>query len=82
MLEATISEHKNKLIKLKDDGGLSKNVDSAIDLVFSLRLYGLQASSTEQKKGYITQLIKGDALLITKGGAPALLIDLLSVPSQ
>ena len=41
MLEATISEHKNRLIKLKDDGGLSKNVDAAIDLVFSLRLYAL-----------------------------------------
>jgi hypothetical protein len=41
MLEATISEHKNRLINLKDDGGLSKHVDSAIDLVFSLRLYGL-----------------------------------------
>jgi hypothetical protein len=27
-------------------------------------------------------MIKGDALLITKGGAPALLIDLISVPSQ
>jgi hypothetical protein len=41
MLEATISEHKNRLIKLKDDGGLSKHVDTAIDLVFSLRLYAL-----------------------------------------
>jgi len=47
MLEATISEHKNRLIKLKDDGGLSKHVDAAIDLVFSLRLYALQSPSSE-----------------------------------
>ena len=47
MLEATVSEHKNRLIKLKDDGGLSKHVESATDLVFSLRLYGLQAPNSE-----------------------------------
>jgi hypothetical protein len=27
MLEATVSEHKNRMIKVKDEGGIAKNVE-------------------------------------------------------
>lgn len=51
--EALISEHKNKLIKLKDDtGGLAKNADAAVDVLFSLRVNALQ-TPVEKRHAYI-----------------------------
>jgi hypothetical protein len=70
------------LIKLKDDaGGLSKNADAAVDVLFSLRVNALQTPA-EKRHAYVQQMIKGDILLITKGGAPAMVINLIAVPSH
>ncbi len=76
-----ISEHKNRLIKLKDEGGITKNVDAAVDILFSLRVNALQ-TQPEHRRVFLQSLIKGDALLIAKGGANAMLADLASVPSH
>jgi hypothetical protein len=70
---------------LKDGGaapnGLSKNADAAADVLFSLRVNALQ-TPPEKRQAFVQQMIKGDIFLITKGGAPALIINLIAVPSH
>lgn len=78
--DAVVSEHKNRLIKLKDEaGGLNKNADSAVDLLLSLRVNALSAPP-EQRKNFISSLIKGDVFLLARG--TALISELFSVPSN
>ena len=49
--EALVSEHKNRLIKLKDEtGGLAKNADAAVDVLFSLRVNALQTPPEKRQQ--------------------------------
>ena len=58
--EAVLSEHKNKLIKAKDEN----NVENIIEVLLSLRVNALQISP-ELRRNLVSELIKNDMFLIT-----------------
>jgi hypothetical protein len=55
-----LSEHKNKLIKAKDEN----NVENIIEVLLSLRVNALQISP-ELRRNLVNELIKNDMFLIT-----------------
>jgi hypothetical protein len=63
-LDALVAEHKNKLIKLKDEkGGFAMHVDKVIDVCLSLRVNALQ-SPPEMRPAFVQALVRGNALML------------------
>lgn len=80
-MDSVVSEHKNKLINLKDQqGGFALGVDSLIDVLLSLRVNALQLRESEQRKAFVRALARGDVLLLK--ASSAVLLDMFLVPSH
>lgn len=75
--EAILSEHKNKLIKAKDEN----NVENIIEVLLSLRVNALQISP-ELRRNLVTELIKNDMFLITQNKNNNFVMDLLNISSH
>lgn len=69
-----LSEHKNKLIKAKDEN----NVENIIEVLLSLRVNALQISP-ELRRNLVNELIKNDMFLITQNRSMSFVMDLLSI---
>jgi hypothetical protein len=72
-----LSEHKNKLIKAKDES----NVENIIEVLLSLRVNALQISP-ELRRNLVTELIKNDMFLITQNKNNSFVMDLLNINSH
>jgi Holliday junction resolvase RusA-like endonuclease len=57
--EQALQEHKNKVIRAKQDG----NTDEIVEVLLSLRVNALQISP-EQRGNLISELVKADIFLI------------------
>jgi hypothetical protein len=80
-MDSVVSEHKNKLIHLKDSqGGFALGVDGLIDILLSLRVNALQLRESEQRRAFVRALAKGDVLLLK--ASSAVLLDMFLVPSH
>jgi hypothetical protein len=75
--EAVLSEHKNKLIKAKDEN----NVENIIEVLLSLRVNALQISP-ELRRNLVSELIKNDMFLITQNKNNNFVMDLLNINSH
>jgi hypothetical protein len=75
--EAILSEHKNKLMKAKDEN----NVENIIEVLLSLRVNALQISP-ELRRNLVTELIKNDMFLITQNKNNGFVMDLLNINSH
>lgn len=75
--EAVLSEHKNKLIKAKDEN----NVENIIEVLLSLRVNALQISP-ELRRNLVSELIKNDMFLITQNKNNSFVMDLLTINSH
>jgi len=75
--EAVMTEHKQKLIKAKDE----KNVENIIEVLLSLRVNALQISP-EQRRSLVTELIRNDIFSITKNSSNKFVLDLLDISSH
>lgn len=69
-----MSEHKNKLIKAKDEN----NVENIIEVLLSLRVNALQISP-ELRRNLVNELIKNDMFLITQNQNMIFIMDLLNI---
>ena len=72
-----MSEHKNKLIKAKDES----NIENIIEVLLSLRVNALQISP-ELRRNLVNELIKNDMFLITYNKSNAFVMDLLNINSH
>jgi hypothetical protein len=75
--EAVLSEHKNKLIKAKDEN----NVENIIEVLLSLRVNALQISP-ELRRNLVSELIKNDMFLITQNKNNSFVMELLAINSH
>lgn len=75
--EAVLSEHKNKLIKAKDEN----NVENIIEVLLSLRVNALQISP-ELRRSLVSELIKNDMFMITTNKNNKFVMELLNINSH
>lgn len=79
-LDALVAEHKNSLLKLKEEkGGYALHVDKVIDICLSLRVNALQ-QAPEMRHAYVQALVRGNALVLNQ--TADILKDLFFVPSH
>ena len=72
-----LSEHKNKLIKAKDEN----NIENVIEVLLSLRVNALQISP-EMRRALVAELIKNDMFLIHEKKENKFVMDLLNMQSH
>lgn len=72
-----LSEHKNKLIKAKDEN----NIENVIEVLLSLRVNALQISP-EMRRALVAELIKNDMFLIHEKKENKFIMDLLTYQSH
>ena len=75
--EVVMTEHKNKLIRAKEDN----NVENIIEVLLSLRVNALQISP-EQRRNLVAELIRNDIFLIGANQSNAFVIELLKINSH
>ena len=74
MSPSALLEIKTKLLKSKDE----KKNELLIELLYSLRVHGLQIPS-EQRKKYVNELIKNDIFYLTDSKEKTFIMSLLSL---
>jgi len=75
--DAVLSEHKNKLMKAKDEG----NVENLIEVLLSLRVNALQISP-ELRRSLVTELLRTDMFLISQNKSNAFVMEVLNLNSH
>ena len=75
--ESVMLDHKNKLIKAKEDNSL----ENIIEVLLSLRVNALQISP-ELRKNLVYELIRNDIFLITAKKSNYFVLDLLNISSN
>jgi len=74
--DAVLQDHKNKMIRAKQDG----HIENIIEVLLSLRVNALQISP-EQRQNLVNELIKNDIFLIRQEQRTQFLIELLQIES-
>jgi hypothetical protein len=75
--EGVMIEHKNKLLKAKDEN----NLEAIIEVLLSLRVNALQISP-ELRKNLVYELIRNDIFLINHKNNNVFILDLLAINSH
>lgn len=74
--EAVLQDHKNKIIRAKQDG----QVENIVEVLLSLRVNALQISP-EQRHNLVAELIKNDIFMIRQNKSPKFLTELMGIES-
>jgi hypothetical protein len=74
MSQSSLLDIKSKLLKAKDE----KKNETLIELLYSLRVHGLQIPS-EQRKKFVNELIKNDIFYLTDSKEKGFIINLLTM---
>ena len=77
MSQSSLLDIKSKLLKAKDE----KKNETLIELLYSLRVHGLQIPS-EQRKKFVNELIKNDIFYLTDSKEKGFIINLLTISSS
>ena len=74
--EQVLQDHKNKMVRAKNDG----MVENIVEVLLSLRVNALQISP-EQRPNLVSELIKNDIFMIRAHKGTGFLIDLMAMES-